>query len=75
MSNVDRFKSKRSVELSKKYQKSFIDGGKKKICNTCKKPRELDQYNKRQGGLQSNCKPCMYKYNKKRRDRAKQHLW
>ena len=73
MSKIDRFKGQRNIERSKKYKESFVEGG--KICSKCKEIRALDQYNKRQGGLQANCKICMQEYNKKRWERSKINLW
>ena len=71
--NLDKFKNKRSVELSRKYRESFVDEG--KICSKCKNIKPLDQYNKRPGGVTANCKKCIKKYNKKRHAKTKKQLW
>ena len=73
MIKIDKFKGQRNVERSKKYNESFVDGG--KVCTGCSKTLPLEQYNKRQGGLQARCRPCMQIYNKKRWKKAKYKLW
>ena len=41
MSRIDKFKSQRAVESTRKYKERFVDGG--IICNRCKKVRPKEQ--------------------------------
>ena len=73
MPKIDRFKGQRNIQGTLNYKKTFVDGG--KICIKCKEVRDIEEFNKRQGGYQARCKPCMKIYNKKRSSRASYKLW
>jgi len=73
MGKIDKFKSKRSVEATRRYKERFVDGG--IICNQCNKVRKKEQYHTRVGGYQSYCKKCCSENGRKRNQRNKYKLW
>lgn len=73
MSRIDKFKSNRSIEATRRYKARFVDGG--IICNKCKKVRKKEQYHTRVGGVQSYCKKCSSEAGKLRNKRNKYKLW
>ena len=73
MSKIDKFKSQRAVESTRRYKARFVDGG--IICNKCKKVRKKDEYHTRTGGYQSYCKKCSSDLGKLRNKRNKYKLW
>ena len=73
MSRIDKFKSQRSVEMTRRYRQRIVDGG--IICNKCKKIKKEDEYHKRQGGHESYCKKCSSEAGKIRNKRNKYKLW
>ena len=73
MIRPDRFKSQRSVEMTRKYKERVVDGG--IICNKCKEVKPKKDYHKRQGGHQSYCKKCSSEAGKLRNKRIKYKLW
>ena len=73
MSKIDKFKSKRSIEATRRYKERFVDGG--IICNQCNKVKKKSQYHTRIGGYQSYCKECCSENGRKRNQRNKYRLW
>ena len=73
MSKIDKFKSQRAVESTRRYKARFVDGG--IICNKCKKVRKKDEYHTRPRGYQSYCKKCSSDLGKLRNKRNKYKLW
>ena len=69
MSSIDKFKSQRNVEMTRKYKERLVDGG--KICLVCERVRKLEEYNHKQ----SYCKKCSSDKGKARRKKQKFKLW
>ena len=73
MRSLDKFKSQRNVEMTRKYKERLVDGG--IICNKCREVKKKEEYHTRQGGHQSYCKKCASDQGKLRNKRNKYKLW